>query len=129
MLNLALSEEQITSFALSYSFLSIKSCIAFNSIEPAYNWLTLDPAAPETPAVKPIPILTIDTTTENNANKNIDFMVYSTDKLDAQILVHYAEAIKSKLTSSKLDIMQSMSDLVARRDQLLVMQTMEKNRM
>jgi hypothetical protein len=37
----------------------------------------LDPAAPETPAVKPIPILTIDTTKENNANNNIDFMVYS----------------------------------------------------
>jgi transposase len=37
--------------------------------------------------------------------------------------------IKPKLSTLKPDIMQSMSDLVARRNQLLVMQTMEKNRM
>ena len=52
-----------------------------------------------------------------------------TDKLDAQLIAHYGEAIKPRLSTLKPDIMQSMSDLVARRNQLLVMQTMEKNRM
>ncbi len=52
-----------------------------------------------------------------------------TDKLDAQLIAHYGEAVKPKLSTLKPDIMQSMSDLVARRNQLLVMQTMEKNRM
>lgn len=52
-----------------------------------------------------------------------------TDKLDAQLIAHYAEAIKPKLSQLKPDTMQAMSDLVARRNQLLVMQTMEKNRL
>jgi len=52
-----------------------------------------------------------------------------TDKLDAQLIAHYGEAIKPKLSQLKPDIMQTMSDLVARRNQLLVMQTMEKNRL
>lgn len=52
-----------------------------------------------------------------------------TDKLDAQLIAHYAEAIKPKLSSLKPETMQAMSDLVARRNQLLVMQTMEKNRL
>ena len=52
-----------------------------------------------------------------------------TDKLDAQLIAHYAEAIQPKLSSLKTDNMQAMSDLVARRNQLLVMQTMEKNRL
>ena len=52
-----------------------------------------------------------------------------TDKLDAQLIAHYGEAIKPKLSSLKPEIMQDMSDLVARRSQLLVMQTMEKNRL
>lgn len=52
-----------------------------------------------------------------------------TDKLDAQLIAHYGEAIKPKLSTLKPDIMQAMSDLVARRNQLLVMQTMEKNRL
>jgi len=52
-----------------------------------------------------------------------------TDKLDAQLIAHYGEAIKPKLSTLKPDIMQDMSDLVARRNQLLVMQTMEKNRL
>lgn len=51
-----------------------------------------------------------------------------TDKLDSQLIAHYAEAIKPKLSTLKPEIMQSMSDLVARRNQLLAMQTMEKNR-
>lgn len=52
-----------------------------------------------------------------------------TDKLDAQLIAHYAEVIKPKLSTLKPDTMQRMSDLVARRNQLLVMQTMEKNRL
>jgi len=52
-----------------------------------------------------------------------------TDKLDAQLIAHYGEAIKPKLSTLKPDVMQTMSDLVARRSQLLVMQTMEKNRL
>ena len=49
-----------------------------------------------------------------------------TDKLDAQLIAHYGEAIQPKLSQLKPDTMQAMSDLVARRNQLLVMQTMEK---
>ena len=52
-----------------------------------------------------------------------------TDKLDAQLIAHYGEAIKPKLSKLKPEIIQDMSDLVARRNQLLVMQTMEKNRL
>jgi transposase len=52
-----------------------------------------------------------------------------TDKLDAQLIAHYSEAIKPILSTLKPDIMQAMSDLVARRSQLLTMQTMEKNRL
>lgn len=52
-----------------------------------------------------------------------------TDKLDAQLIAHYGEAIKPNLSQLKPDKMQAMSDLVARRNQLLVMQTMEKNRL
>jgi transposase len=52
-----------------------------------------------------------------------------TDKLDAQLIAHYAEAIQPKLSSLKPDTMQHMADLVARRNQILTMQTMEKNRL
>lgn len=52
-----------------------------------------------------------------------------TDRLDAQLIAHYSEAIKPKLSTLKPDVMQAMSDLVTRRNQLLVMQTMEKNRL
>lgn len=52
-----------------------------------------------------------------------------TDKLDAQLIAHYSEVIKPKLSTIKPDTMQAMSDLVARRNQLLTMQTMEKNRL
>ena len=52
-----------------------------------------------------------------------------TDKLDAQLIAHYGETIKPPLSTLKPDSMQSMSDLVARRNQLLTMQTMEKNRL
>lgn len=52
-----------------------------------------------------------------------------TDKLDAKLIAHYGEAIKPQLSQLKPGTMQTMSDLVARRNQLLVMQTMEKNRL
>lgn len=52
-----------------------------------------------------------------------------TDKLDAQLIAHYSEAIQPKLSRLKPDTMQAMSDLVTRRNQLLNMQTMEKNRL
>lgn len=52
-----------------------------------------------------------------------------TDKLDAQLIAHFGEAVKPELTQLKPEHMQFMSDLVARRNQLLVMQTMEKNRL
>lgn len=51
-----------------------------------------------------------------------------TDKLDAQLIAHYGESIKPKLSQLKPENTQAMSDLVARRNQLLIMQTMEKNR-
>lgn len=52
-----------------------------------------------------------------------------TDKLDALLIAHYGDVIKPKLSQLKPGTMQAMSDLVARRNQLLVMQTMEKNRL
>ena len=51
-----------------------------------------------------------------------------TDKLDAQLIAHYGEAMKPALSQLKPELMQRMSDLLARRRQLLRMQTMEKNR-
>ena len=50
------------------------------------------------------------------------------DRLDAALIAHYAEAIKPKLTQLKSENIRLMSDLVTRRNQLLTMQTMEKNR-
>ncbi|KLV07911.1 IS110 family transposase [Photobacterium ganghwense] len=52
-----------------------------------------------------------------------------TDKLDARLIAHYSEAIQPNLTQLKPENMRLMSDLVARRHQLLAMQTMEKNRL
>jgi transposase len=52
-----------------------------------------------------------------------------TDKLDAQLIAHYGERIEPPLSTLKPTTMQLMSDLVARRNQLLTMQTMEKNRL
>ncbi|MEF1251290.1 IS110 family transposase [Vibrio owensii] len=50
------------------------------------------------------------------------------DRLDAQLIAHYGEAIKPDLTAIKAKNIRLMSDLVIRRNQLLAMQTMEKNR-
>ncbi|RLJ20919.1 IS110 family transposase, partial [bacterium endosymbiont of Escarpia laminata] len=51
-----------------------------------------------------------------------------TDKLDARLIAHYGEAIKPPLSQLKPHAVRRMSDLLARRRQLLTMQTMEKNR-
>jgi transposase len=51
-----------------------------------------------------------------------------TDKLDAQLIAHYSEAIKPELSRLKPEKIKAMSDLVTRRNQLLTMQTIEKNR-
>lgn len=51
-----------------------------------------------------------------------------TDKLDAQLVAHFGEAIKPPLSSLKPEQMRLMSDLLSRRRQLMDMQTMEKNR-
>jgi transposase len=50
------------------------------------------------------------------------------DRLDAALIAHYAESIKPRLTQLKSENIRLMSDLVTRRNQLLSMQTMEKNR-
>jgi len=52
-----------------------------------------------------------------------------TDKLDAQLIAHYGESIKPPLSTLKPHTMQDMSDLIARRKQLITLQTMEKNRL
>ncbi|MBE1273297.1 IS110 family transposase [Enterovibrio baiacu] len=51
------------------------------------------------------------------------------DRLDAELIAHYAEAIKPTITPIKSENIRIMSDLVIRRNQLLSMQTMEKNRL
>lgn len=52
-----------------------------------------------------------------------------TDKLDAQLIAHYGEAIQPSLLELKPAAMRLMSDLLSRRRQLITMQTMEKNRL
>jgi len=52
-----------------------------------------------------------------------------TDKLDAQLIAHYGEAVKPELSRLKPANIQKMSDFLARRRQLVGMQTMEKNRL
>lgn len=51
-----------------------------------------------------------------------------TDKLDAQMIAYYGEAIKPRLSEIKADNVQRISDLLSRRSQLIDMRTMEKNR-
>jgi len=51
-----------------------------------------------------------------------------TDKLDAQMIAHYGEALKPRITEIKADSIQRISDLLVRRSQLIDMRTMEKNR-
>lgn len=52
-----------------------------------------------------------------------------TDKLDAKLIAQYGAMIQPALTQFKPEMMREMSDLVVRRNQLLAMQTMEKNRL
>lgn len=52
-----------------------------------------------------------------------------TDKLDAKLIAHYGEAIKPTLSVLKPELVRCMSDLLARRHQLMNLQTMEKNRL
>ncbi|RBW43208.1 IS110 family transposase [Psychromonas sp. B3M02] len=52
-----------------------------------------------------------------------------TNKLDAQLIAYYGEAIKPTLSTLKPENMRLMSDLLSRRRQLMTMQTMEKNRL
>jgi transposase len=49
-----------------------------------------------------------------------------TDKLDAQLIALYSEAIKPPESELRPDTVQLMSDLLSRRKQLISMQTMEK---
>lgn len=55
--------------------------------------------------------------------------VAKTDKLDAQDIAHFGEALKPRLTELKPEKLLNISDLLARRRQLLDMSTMEKNRL
>ncbi len=52
-----------------------------------------------------------------------------TDKLDAQMIAYYGEALQPRETQLKPENIQLISDLLARRGQLLEMRTMEKNRL
>lgn len=52
-----------------------------------------------------------------------------TDKLDAQVIAYYGEALKPAVTDYKPENLRVISDLLIRRSQLLDMATMEKNRL
>lgn len=52
-----------------------------------------------------------------------------TDKLDAALIAHYSEVIRPALSSLKPEAIRLMADLVSRRNQLMDMQTSEKNRL
>ncbi|CAH7051246.1 transposase [Vibrio chagasii] len=51
------------------------------------------------------------------------------DRLDAELIAHYAERVQPELTKLKSENIRLMSDLVTRRNQLLTIQTMERNRL
>ncbi len=52
-----------------------------------------------------------------------------TDPLDAQIIAHFGEALKPEPTQLKPEKARQVSDLLVRRNQLIDMRTMEKNRL
>jgi transposase len=52
-----------------------------------------------------------------------------TDKLDAQVIAHFGAALRPEPTELKPENVRLISDLLARRSQLLDMSTMEKNRL
>lgn len=51
------------------------------------------------------------------------------NRLYAQLIAHYAEAIKPTIHKAKPKNIRLMSDLVIRRNQPMSMQTMENNRL
>lgn len=51
------------------------------------------------------------------------------DQLDAQVIAHYGETVQPRLTQLKPEKARLVSDLLARRSQLLEMSTQEKNRL
>ena len=55
--------------------------------------------------------------------------VAKTDKLDAQDIAHFGEAMKPKLSSIKPEKLRAISDLLTVRSQCLDMSTMQKNRL
>lgn len=52
-----------------------------------------------------------------------------TDKLDAQDIAYFGEAVKPSLTAIKPENLRKISDLLATRSQFLEMSTMQKNRL
>jgi len=52
-----------------------------------------------------------------------------TDRLDAEVIAHYGEAVKPEPTELKPENVRLISDLLARRSQLLAFSTQEKNRL
>ena len=52
-----------------------------------------------------------------------------TDKLDAKLIARYGEVIQPAISQVKPEIISNISDLLSRRNQLIKMQTMEKNRL
>lgn len=56
-------------------------------------------------------------------------LLAKTDRLDAALIAQYGEMIQPSLSQLKPEVMRLMSDLLARRRQLMRLQTMEKNRL
>jgi transposase len=52
-----------------------------------------------------------------------------TDKIDANLIAHYGEAVQPRLTEVNSENLRKISDLLTRRRQLMRMKTMEKNRL
>lgn len=55
--------------------------------------------------------------------------IAKTDKIDAQCIAHFGEAVRPRLTEMKPEKLQQISDLLAVRCQCLDMSTMQKNRL
>jgi len=55
--------------------------------------------------------------------------IAKTDKLDAQDIAHYGEAMKPRLSSIKPEKLRAISDFLVVRSQCLEMSTMQKNRL
>lgn len=55
--------------------------------------------------------------------------IAKTDKMDAQCIAHFGEAVKPRLTELKPEKLQQISDLLTVRCQCLDMSTMQKNRL